>query len=262
MATPVAFAIVLMISCAGRRTVVEFARVDIEREALVDTLLARDAALESIVGRMSIRFESEFEDMSFTADYFFAAPDSFRANIRGFLGSVSGSAVSIGDSMAVFFPSKGTLFVASVDTGINPVMGLWIGMNDLVCALTGRTEIDLERDSLVGFSSEGDAYELLFFDGRQFRRFSILPSAWVPDNIQIYSQDGASMLDIGYFDFVERGEIVRANRITIINPIRGDRVEIEIEKEIIGREPPDGVFDLPIREETAIWQLNRGRNDD
>ncbi len=262
MATLVAFATILIVSCAGRRPVVEFAKVDIEREALVDTLLARDAILESIAGRMSIRFESEFEEVSFTADYFFAAPDSFRANIRGFFGSVPGSAVSIGDSMAVFFPSKGTLFVASGNTGINPVMGLWIGMDDLVCALTGRTEIDLERDSLVGFSSEGNTYELLFFDGRQFRRLSVLPSAWVPNNIQIYSQDGSSMLDIGYFDFVERGGIVRANKITIINPIRGDRVEIEIEKEIIGREHPEGVFDLPIRKETTIWQLNRGRHDD
>ncbi|MCD6501786.1 DUF4292 domain-containing protein [bacterium] len=247
---------ILFVGCAAQHRVVEFAKVDIEPDALIDTLLAHDAALEAIVGRMSIHFEGETLEASFTADYFFAAPDSFRANIRGLLGSVPGAALSIGDSLAVFCPSKGTLYVARGDTGIHPIMGLRIGMSDIVSALTGRTGIDLNRDSLAGFSSEGSSYELLFSDGHEFRRFSILPSAWVLNNIQVFSQDGSAILDIGYYDFVERDGLIRANKITITNPIRNERVEIEIEKEAIGHKLPRRIFELPIPPETAIWRMD------
>lgn len=251
----------LFLACAAPRTLTDFKKVDIESEPLLDSLSLRDARLESVSGRMSVRFESPASTGSFSADYFFARPDSFRANIRGLVGSVPAVAVSIGDSMAVYIPSKETLFVALDGEGVNPVIGLKISMADLVSALIGRLNIDERRAGLRSFDKEGQSYELIFEDGPLFTRLEILPSAWAPRSVQVFSEDGGGMLDIGYYDFIEVSGIARPRKIVITNPIRGEKVMIEIEKEFLGGKIPDGIFHLKVPPNIEVWHLYRSEND-
>jgi len=208
-----------------------------------------------------LRFESPTLSGSFSADYFFARPDSFRANIRGLVGSVPAVAISIGDSMAVYVPSKETLFVAIDGDGVNPVVGLKIGTADLVSALIGRLNIDERRDGLRSFDKEGQSYELIFAEGPFFTRIEILPSIWAPKTIQIFTEDGSGILDIGYSDFIEVSGIARPRSIVITNPIRGEKVMIEIEKEFLDKEIPDGIFHLKVPSNIEIWNMYRCEND-
>ncbi|HHS50048.1 MAG TPA: hypothetical protein ENN07_02920 [candidate division Zixibacteria bacterium] len=246
-------------ACAGPRAVSEFRKVDIDRTALLDTLAHRDNLLETAAGRISVRVESDIFESSFSADFFFSAPDSFRANIRGMIGSVPASAVTIGDSTALFIPSKDSLYIAIDGEEENPVIGLRIGMADLVNALIGRLE--LAYDSLVSFDYEGQTAGLLLTDGFVFRRIEILPSAWVPKSVQIFSEDGSAIIDIGYFDFVEIDGIIRPTKVMITNPLRNEKVMIEVEREILGGTLPEGIFHLPVPDDVGIWYLSR-RNDD
>ncbi len=248
-------ALTLVLGCAGPNRVSRFAPAKIAEDALLDTLTIRDALLARVMGRISVTLETPTVNAAFKADYFFAAPDSFRANIRGLLGSTPGAVVSVGDSFAAYFPGSGTLFVAVGDPEEkNPVLGLNIQFKDLVEALfclynTGR------NDSLVNFIDNGNIYELTFERGEEIIRMEVLPSKWVMGSKQVFDRGGTALLDIGYSDFVDRGGIVRPTKITIINPLRGESVTIEIEKEYIGRRLPEGIFEITVPEDIAVWRL-------
>lgn len=243
-----------MLACAGSREIIDFPSAKISKEALLDTLANRDALLTGILGRMSVEVESPTVSASFDADYYFTSPDSFRANIRGLLGTTPGAIVSIADSVAAYFPGSGTLFVAVGEPDSeNPVLGLSIQFGDIVSAMIGIFAPE-DGDSLVGFSNNDNLYELLF-DRGDFIRLGVLPTLWVVSSKQIYNTDGTALIDIGYDGFTERAGIVRPSQIILTSPMRGEKITIHIEKEYIGRELPEGTFDIEVREDVIVWNL-------
>ena len=207
------------------------------------------------MGRLNVEIETPTMNSSFDADFYFSAPDSFRANIRGLLGTTPGALVSVGDSTVAYFPSSGTLYVAVSQPGeSNPVLGLNIEFSDLTKAITGYFDLE-NTDSLVNFVDGGDSYELIYDRNGEFIRIEILPSRWVIGSKQIYNDKGTSLLDINYDNFVDRDGLTRASRITIINPVRNERVIVNIEKEYLGRELPDNIFELNVPEDVEIINL-------
>ncbi|HDR90834.1 MAG TPA: hypothetical protein ENN75_01155, partial [candidate division Zixibacteria bacterium] len=153
-----------------------FQPAKISREDLLDSLAQKDMRLDDIMGRMSISIETPTMKSSFSADYYFSAPDSFRANIRGLLGTTPGALVSIGDSTAAYFPGKGTLYVAVADSfAENPVLGLDIEFKDLIRAVSGIFGIE-KGDNLVSFENLGHSYELVYQNSGEFTRVEVLPS--------------------------------------------------------------------------------------
>ncbi|MCK5832871.1 DUF4292 domain-containing protein [bacterium] len=241
--------------------VTDFKKVSIDSKALIDTLNLRDSLLQRVSGRISIKIETDTFKNSFSADFFYSAPDSFRANIRGFVGSVPAVAVSIGDSMALFLPSKDSLYIIKEDAGINPVLGLDIGTSDLVKALIARVGLSEEPGDLIDFSTESQTIEMVFEREMELRRIEILPSAWVPTSIQIFSKNGLAILDIGYFQFVDSNGIIRPRMITITNPTRNEKIMIKIEKETLNNKLPEDIFVLPIPSDAGILYLNRSIDD-
>lgn len=215
----------------------------------------RDEILDDIMGRVEIEIETPTLKSSFGADFYYSSPDSFRANIRGLLGSTPGALVSIGDSTAAYFPGKGTLFVAVSEPGKeNPVLGLNIEFTDLAKTMIGTFRPD-SMDSLVNFSDEGNNYELIYKRDNEFVRIEILPTKWIIGSKQIYNESGTSLLDIGYDEFVIRNNIARASRITIINPMRNEKVVIRIEREYFDRNLPNDIFRLDIPEDVPVVNL-------
>ncbi len=248
--------VLLFSGCAGPEAITEFPKARIDYRALIDTLAARDQLIESVMGRVSVKVETPTLETRFSADYYFAAPDSFRANIRGILGTRPGALVSIGDSVAAYFPAKETLFVAVGEPEeTNPVLGLKMGFGGVVRALIGLTGTGFDYDSIVGFQEQAGIYSLTFTRGDELVHFEVLPSEWVISSMQLFTIDQEALQDVGYYDFVQRGEMVRPSRIVITNPIRGETVNITIEKEIINQPLPDGLFKLPVPEDVAIWKL-------
>jgi len=242
----------LFLACAGSREVIRFEPAKITLDELIENMKLHDSRLDGIMGRMSISIETPTMESSFEADYYFSAPDSFRANIRGLLGTTPGALVNIGDSTAAYFPGQGTLYVAVAEPGIeNPVLGLNMEFADLVRALSGIFGVD-ELDSFVAFEDLRNFYELIYLNDGDFVRAEILPSRWVLGSKQIYNQDGTSLLDISYGGFTEIQGMTRATEITIINPMRNEKVKVEIKKEYIGRELPKGIFELGVPENVAV----------
>ena len=210
------------------------------------------------MGRVSVEIETATLEAAFSADYYFSAPDSFRADIHGLLGTTAGAMISIGDSAVAYFPSKGTLFVAVGNPEEkNPVLGLRLGFSDLMKAMIGFSGIGKE-DSLVLFDSDGEIYELSFDRGPEMIRLQVLPTVWVPSSKQVFTKDGVSTLDIGYYDFIESEGSIRAKRIIITNPVRGEVVKMSIEKEYIGRKLPEGLFEIDVPDDIEIWKLTQG----
>ncbi len=247
--------VLLLLACAGSKEILVFQPATISQEALQDSLAQKDKRLDDIMGRMSIAIETPTMESSFSADYYFSAPDSFRANIRGLLGTTPGALVSIGDSTVAYFPGKGTLFVAVADSmAENPVLGLDIEFKDLIRAVSGIFGNE-SSDSLVSFEDLRGSYELLYYGDGEFTRVEVLPSRWVLSSKQVYNESGTSLLDIGYSAFVERDGFTRAGEITIVNPMRNEKVTVTIDKEFIGRELPKKIFELDVPEDVIIHSL-------
>ena len=89
-------------------------------------------------------------------------------------------------------------------------------------------------------------------------RLEVLPTVWVPSSKQVFTKDGVSTLDIGYYDFIESEGSIRAKRIIITNPVRGEVVKMSIEKEYIGRKLPEGLFEIDVPDDIEIWKLTQG----
>lgn len=247
--------LILLLACAGSKEIAVFQPAKISREDLLDSLAQNDLRLDDIMGRMSITIETQTMESSFSADYYFSAPDSFRANIRGLLGTTPGALVSIGDSTVAYFPGKGTLYVAVADSfEENPVLGLDIEFKDLIRAVSGIFEATI-GDSLVSFENLGDSYELLYYGDGEFTRIEVLPSRWVLSSKQVYNESGTSLLDIGYSSFVEKNGFTRASEITIVNPMRNEKVIVRIDKEFIGRDLPKGIFQLEIPDDVIVHNM-------
>ncbi|MGC9314018.1 MAG: DUF4292 domain-containing protein [bacterium] len=245
----------MLLACAGSKEVAVFQPAKISQDALLDSLAQKDQRLDDIMGRMSITIETPTMESSFSADYYFSAPDSFRANIRGLLGTTPGALVSIGDSTVAYFPGKGTLFVAVADSiAENPVLGLDIQFKDLIRAVSGIFGRE-DGDSLVSFENLGGSYELLYHGRGEFTRVEVLPSRWVLSSKQVYNESGTSLLDIGYSSFAERDGFTRAGEITIVNPMRNEKVTVTIDKEFIGRELPKKIFELDVPEDVIVHNL-------
>lgn len=246
----------LLLSCSGPRSVGRFPAAEVEPAAAVDSVLARESRVGSIMGKISVEAITPGREVDFSADFFFSPPDSFRANIRGLLGTTPGALVALDDSTVAYFPGRDTVYVAVSDTSAeNPVLGLNFSLPDLVCALAGYSGISGADSGLAASVSGEGIYEVNFFAEGQINRLEILPQAWIPRSRQIYSPQGDAVLDIDYSDFVERGDRVRPSIIIVTNPLRGEKVTIEIEKEYFGRELPEDVFRLPLPETTVIWRL-------
>jgi len=189
-----------------------------------------------------------------SADYFFSSPDSFRANIRGILGSTQGALVSIGDSVAAYFPSHDTLFIAVEDSSPNQILGLSIGFNDLIFALVGRIDLSDVPDSAIIVNTLSNSYELIIQRKNDFFRYEILADFSVASE-QIFDADGNYTIDISFSNFKKIEGMNRHRKMDIINPVRNESVHIEIQKEKIGGGIPKNIFKLDVPANVKIWRL-------
>jgi len=243
------------IGCSGPKVITDFQAEKITLAELNDTLTARNEYYSPIIGRMSLFAQTATQEITFTADYYYAAPDSFRANIRGFLGASSGAVVILGDSMTVYFPSRETLFVAcGAMDGQNSILGLSLGPNELIDGIFAIIDYNPEKDSLISFERENANYILFYEKNDQFIRAEFLPSAWTTKSMQVFNESG-SVIDIGYDDFISVENIIRPTKIEMTNPMRNEKVEIKIEKEKLVNWLPDNIFELDIPEDIEIWKL-------
>lgn len=251
----ISFCSIILLSCAGRRAVLEEEKPLVSDKAeFLRSLRARNRELDNVIGRASVDIRTEVQRVYVTADYFFSSPDSFRANIRGILGSTPGALVSIGDSVSAYFPSRETLFIAVADSAPNPMLGLSIGFREMMLALIGRIDLDGVSDENIIFNTRSNSYELIVKRKNDFFRYEILADFSIVSE-QIFSEDGANTIDFAFSDFKRTGEFNRHRKVTITNPMRGETIIIEIEKENIGVKIPAGIFELKVPEKVSIWRL-------
>ncbi|MBN1755698.1 DUF4292 domain-containing protein [bacterium] len=230
--------------------------MELNRDQLLDSLISKENSLETLKTRCRVELHGQDQRENFTIDLVFKKPYRVKGVIKGILGSSAASLVSTADSTIVYVPSENRVYMDSYrEETYNSILGLHFRFPEVMEALMGIFQFENKRGYLVDFKSTGETYQLVMEEGGEREIYAINPGSWTVVSYQRFSADLKAMLDIGYEDYYLAGEHWRPGIVRITNPMRGEWIEVQFDKQKVNRAVDPKVFDLEIPEGVEYMEL-------